>query len=285
MFFIDIGCGHYKFHIKKHELHEEHVIRAELHLLQNSTTLDGHYDVEILNRKTHGSPIQLSFNRIDSTPGWKTFDITPIVLNWKQGLVNHGLQIKLTKEGKALSCEGVFTEEQNSLEKPSLVVFTHDHRSDSFVNGLKNERANHIATDQQRTRRNSNSSAAKNASTTLENVSVKNVECHLKEKIIQTESLNTDNIHVLLPKQFNAGECDGYCKKLDPKILQRNTITSHADALALYYHNTEGVKGAPSRCCKATSFKMVPMVFYDEAVKEMIIKVTVPAEATKCGCL
>ena len=121
--------------MKKHELDEEDVIRAELHLLQkSSTTIDSSYDVEIYylpNKKVHESMLKFTFQQVDSTPGWKTFDVTPIVLSWKQGLVNHGLQIRLIKGGKRVSCEAVFFEgEQNSLQKQSLVVFTHDHSSE-----------------------------------------------------------------------------------------------------------------------------------------------------------
>ena len=284
----DIGCGHYKFHMKKHELDGEDVIRAELRLLQNSSpTLDNHYDVEIysmLHKKTHESPLQLSFKTIDSIPGWKTFDITPMVLKWKQGSPNHGLQVKLTRGGKMLSCEGVFNEEQEGTqEEPSLVVFTHDHSPESFVNEIKKEKVSHTVTPQKRRTRNSDSSDATNASATT--IPVVNAKCHLKQMTIQTEHLTTGSMHVLIPKQLDAGICDGHCTKLDLKSLQTNTITSYADVLSLYYNNKGGIQEAPSRCCKATSFKMVPMAFYDETAAESIIKTSVPAQATGCSCL
>ena len=273
--------------MKKHELDGEDVIRAELRLLQkSSTTLDNHYDVEIysmLHKKTHESPLQLSFKTIDSTPGWKTFDITPLVLKWKQGSPNHGLQIKLTKDGKMLSCKGVFTEEQDSQEQPSLVVFTHDHSPDSFINKIKKEKASHTVTHQKRRTRNSDNSDATNVSATT--IPIVNAKCHLKQMTVQSEHLSTGSMHVLLPKQLDAGICDGHCTKFDPESLQRNTITSHADVLSLYYHNTAGIQEAPSRCCKATSFETVHMAFYDETAMESIIKTTVPAKATACSCL
>ena len=276
----DVGCGHYKFHMKRHELDEEDVIRAELRLLQKSSMiLGGHYNVEIyylLNKKVHKLPSKLSFTHIDSIPGWKTFDITPIVLKWKQGLANHGLQVKLIQDGNVVSCEGVFTEEENSLEDPSLVVFTHDHSTEF----LKNDKASHIATQQKRRRRHSDTSVATNAS-----VTVQNVKCHLKEMTVKAKSLKIGSIHALLPKQFNAGKCEGHCTKLDSQSIQRNGITSHADILSIHYLNTVGVQEAPSRCCKATSFNMVPMVFYDEVAKEKLIKVNIPAQATECSCL
>ena len=272
------GCGHYKFHIKKHELDEEDVIRAELRLLQkNSMTLGGHYNVEIyylLNKKVLELPSKLSFMHIDSTPGWKTFDITPLVLKWKQGLANHGLQVKLTQDGNMVSCEGAFTEEENSLEKSSLVVFTHDHSSEF-------PKASHAVTQQKRRRRHSDTSVTTNASAKA----VQNVECHLAEMVVQAESLKFGSMHALIPKQFNAGKCDGHCTKLDSKSLQVNGITSHADILSIHYHNTVGIQEAPSRCCKATSFNIVPMVFYDEVATEKLIKVNIPAQATECSCL
>ena len=272
------GCGHYKFHIKKHELDDEDVIRAELHLLQkNSMTLGGHYNVEIyylLNKEDLELPSKLSFMHIDSTPGWKTFDITPIVLKWKQGLANHGLQIKLTQDGNMVSCEGAFTEEENSLEKPSLVVFTHDHSTEF-------PKASHAATQQKRRRRHSDTSVTTNTSAKA----VKNVECHLAEMVVQAESLKFGSMHALLPNHFNAGKCDGHCTKFDSKSLQVNGITSHADILSIHYHNTVGIQEAPSRCCKATSFNIVPMVFYDEVATEKLIKVNIPAQATECSCL
>jgi len=286
LFLIDVGCGHYKFHIKRHELDEENVIRAELRLLQKSSMrLDGDYNVEIyypLTKQAHKSLkslSKLSFMHIDSTPGWKTFDITPIVLKWKQGLANHGLQIKLTKNGNMLSCEGVFTEEKDSLEKPSLVVFTHDH-SNELLKDIKEDKANPVETQQERRRRHSDISATTNTSTV-----VRNVNCHLTEMLVKAESLTFGSIHVLLPKQFNAGECKGHCTKLDSQIIQRNTIKNYADILSIYYRNTKEIQNVPSRCCKATAFKMVPMVFYDEKAEEKLIKVNIPAQAAECSCL
>ena len=284
MFLTDVGCGHYKFHIRKHKLDAEDVIRAELHLLQKSSmTLGDHYNVEIyylLNKKLLELPSKLSFTHIDSTPGWKTFDITPIVLKWKQGSANHGLQVKLTQDGNMVSCEGAFTEEENSMEKPSLVVFTHDH-STELPKELEHNKASQAATQQKRRRRHSNITVATNASAKT----VQNVGCHLAEMMVQAESLRIGSMHALLPKQFNARKCDGHCTKLDSQSLQRNGITSHADILYIHYHNTVGIQEAPSRCCKASSFNIVPMVFYDDIAKEKLIKVNIPGQVTECSCL
>ena len=284
MFLADVGCGHYKFHIKKHELDEEDVIRAELRLLQKSSvTLGGHYNVEIyylLNKKVLELPSKLSFTHTDSTPGWKTFDVTPIVLKWKQGLANHGLQVKLTQDGNMVSCEGVFTEEEHSMEKPSLVVFTHDH-STEFPKEHEHNKASQAAIRQKRRRRHSDIKVTTNTSAKA----VQNVGCHLAEMTVQAESLIIGSMHALLPKQFNAGKCEGHCTKLDSQNLQRNGITSHADILYVHYQNTVGIQKAPSRCCKATSFKKVPMVFYDSTAKEKFIKVNIPGQVTECSCL
>ena len=278
----DVCCGHYKFHIKRHELDEEEVIRAELRLLQKSSVkLEGHYNVEIyhlLNKQAHKLSSKLSFVDIDSTPGWKTFDITPIVLKWKQGLANHGLQVKLTKNGNRLSCE-VFTEEKDSLEKPSLVVFTHDY-STELPKDIKKDITNPVESKKERRRRHSDISATTNTSKV-----VQNVKCHLTEMLVKAESLTFGSIRVLLPKQFNAGECKGHCTKLDSQILQRNSVKNYADILSIYYRNTKEIQEVPSRCCIATAFHMVPMVFYDEMAQEKLIKVNIPARAAECSCL
>lgn len=241
-------------------------------------TSDGHYNAEIyhlLNNKAHQSLLKLNFTHIDSIPGWKTFDITPIVLDWKQGFPNHGLQIRLTKDGKLLPCEGMLTKnEEDTAEQPSLTVFTHDHSSELLMGKL---RASDVAAQQMRRRRNS-----KNTNSTA--IPIKNADCHLKEMVVKAESLRLGSLHVLLPKQFNAGKCEGYCQKLDTKSLQKNTITSHADILSIYYRNTVGIQKAPSRCCKASSFKTIPMVFYDHSAKENIMAANIPAQVTKCSC-
>ena len=53
------------------------IVQAKLRLLRTkSPTLDGHYNVDVhhLLNETHWSPIPISYEYIDSTPGWKTFD-------------------------------------------------------------------------------------------------------------------------------------------------------------------------------------------------------------------
>jgi len=266
--------------VKRHELDGEDIIHAKLYLLQRSSmTLDSHYNVEIyylLNKTAHESPLKLSFENIDPTPGWKTFDITPIVLNWKQGLINHGLQVKLTKGGEMLPCEEVFFKvERDSMEKPSLVLFNQGHSPNpGFLKGGLT--TNHVPTQQKRRRRNSNTSTV-----------IQNQECHLKEMRVTSTSLSFGNIYVLSPKQFNAGKCDGYCKKIDNlhNSQSNNIITSYADVLSKHYYNTVGIQDAPSRCCVATSFDTLDMIFYNKVAKETILKKGIPAKATGCSCM
>ena len=82
------------------------------------------------NNNKIDSPLKLTFRHTDSSPGWKTFDVTPIVESWKQGWVNYGLKVTLTKGEQLLSCKGVYSsgEQEDMLNTESLlVVFTHDN--------------------------------------------------------------------------------------------------------------------------------------------------------------
>jgi len=269
----DATCGFYKFDVHNDG---EAIVRAELRLLQKtSSTLDGHYNVYIyylLDENSHESPLQLSFKHIDSTPGWKTFDITPLALNWKQGLVNYGLQLKLTKGEKALSCEGIFSEgEQDPINtEPLLILYANDHESTFFKHVLKEEREslknNHVTNQQQKRKR----SAPK----------VQNIACHLKEMKVTADSLSAGSIQVLLPKHFNAGICEGHCKK-----LQLSPHTDHAHILSLHYFNTLDLRAIPSRCCVPTKYKKIHMIFYDQTSGKTTLKTDVPAQATECKCL
>ena len=271
----DAMCGHYKFDVRKDKTDGEEIVRAELRLLQKkSTALGGHYNVDIyylFNESSHQSPLQFTFKHIDSTPGWKTFDITPIVLSWKQGLVNHGLQLRLTKGKQMLSCEGVFSqgEEDSTNTEPLLIVFTNDHDSTFFKHMLKEDRKSFKShgTIQPKERKRS---AAQ----------VQNVGCHLKEMVVTADSLSAGNMHVLLPNSFDAGVCEGHCTK-----LQLSPHTDHAHILSLHYRNTLNLSAIPSRCCVPTSYKKINMIFYDTANDEHIIKQDVPAQATECNCL
>jgi len=50
-----------------------------------------YYEVNIyylLNNNNVDSLLKLTFKHTDSSPGWKTFDVTPIVESWKQGWIN-----------------------------------------------------------------------------------------------------------------------------------------------------------------------------------------------------
>ena len=63
-------------------------------------------------------------------------------------------------------------------------------------------------------------------------VEVQNVACHHKEMMVTADSLSADDVHVLLPKSFDTGVCEGHCTK-----LQLPPHTDHAHNLSLYYHN------------------------------------------------
>ena len=204
-------------------------------------------------------------------PGWKTFDITPIVLSWKQGLVNHGLQIRLTKGKEVLSCEGVFSQgEQDSVNtEPLLIIFTNDHDSNFFKHMLKEERKSSKSYTTIQTKERKRSA-----------VRVQNVGCHRKEMMVTAASLSAGGVSVLLPKRFDVGVCEGHCTK-----LQLSPHTDHVHILSLHYHNTLDLSAIPSRCCVPTSYKKINMLFYNKANDEHIFKQDVPAQATECNCL
>ena len=251
----------------------EEIIRAELRVLQEKTTLDGHYNVDVYylldENSHHQSSLQLSFKHVDSTPGWKTFDITPIVLNWKRGLVNHGLQLRLTKGKETIPCEGIFSEgEQDILNtEPLLIIFANDHGSNFFKHMLKKEwNKIRITTQQQQERKRG-----------IDN-QIKNVKCHRKEMIVTADSLSAGDMHVVHPKSFDIGVCEGHCTK-----LQLSPHTDHAHILSLHYLNTVKLSAIPSRCCVPTSYEKIDMIFVSAG--KTTIKRNVPARATECNCL
>ena len=218
----------------------EQMIQAELLLLQkNSPTLAGDYNVDIyyMLSESHWSPLPISFKHIDSTPGWKTFDVTPIVINWKQGLVNHGIQLRLTKGKEILSCEGVFSEgeEDPMSTEPLLIVYAND---DSMpTNSLKKR---DVTPQQQKTIRSP--------------IDVQNGYCHRKEMVVKADSLRSDGVRVLLPEAFDIGVCDGHCS------YREGYPSDYALIFYLHHYNTEG-SGIPSRCCVPTSFRKETLLY------------------------
>lgn len=249
---------------------EEEIIRAELHLLQNNLTgLPSHYNIDIfylLNENDTESPLKYSFNHIHSTPGWKKFDITPLVLLWKKNWLNYGLQIRLTKGEKILPCQGVFAEGQDSkdaYDQPILVVLTHD-RNSKFLKNILKPMANHIPTQQQK--RNT--------------INVENLSCHRKEMIVTADSLNSTDTLILYPKEIDVGICEGHCKRLQPA-----PNNDHAYILSLYYRNNVDLSEVPSKCCVPTSYEKIHMIFYNRASHEHIFKIDVAVKAKKCICL
>ena len=276
--YIDAACGFYKFDVHKDETDGGEIVRAELHLLQkkSATLLDNHYNVEIYclhNQSSHQSPLQFSFKDIDSTPGWKIFDITPIVLSWKLGLINHGLQIKLTQGKQMLSCEEIFSRgEKDSMNtKPLLIVFSNDHDFTFFKHMLKEDR---------RSLKSQNTTTAQPQEQKRNAAKVQNVGCHRKEMIVTADSLSTDDIHLLFPKSFDVGVCEGHCKKLQPL-----PPTDHAHILSLYYRNKVDLSEVPSKCCVPVSYKKINIIFYNATKGEPIIKRNVLAQANECDCL
>lgn len=249
----------------------EEIIKAELHLFQNNVTeLPSHYNIDIfhlLSENDTQSPLQHTFKHIDSTPGWKILDITSLTLLWKNGWLNYGLQVQLTKGGETLPCEGVFANEDDSQDvQPLLIVFTHDRDSKYLNKILKNTTPmdDHNSTQQQK--RNT--------------INVQNVACHLKEMIVTADSINSTDIIVLLPERFDAGICQGHCTKLQPA-----PNNDHAYILSLYYRNNVDLPEVPSKCCVPASYKNISMIFYNEASAEHIMKKEVAVQATKCICL
>ena len=272
MYFTDASCGYYKFDVHQDTIDGE-LVRAELHLLQKkSTTLGGHYNVDIyylLNETSHQSPLKFTFKHIDSTPGWKTFDITPIVLNWKLGLVNHGLQLRLSKGKQILSCEGIFSQGEEDLmnTEPLLIVYTNDHDSMFFKRMLKEKRKSlksYPTTQPQERNR-----IARNTAN----------GCHRAPLTVIAENLGTDDVVVLIPSSFDAGVCEGHCAKIQ---LTSAEEPDHAHVLSLHYSSTLALSDIPSRCCVPTSYNKVNMLM---RTSNGLIQKYVPVQANGCGCL
>ena len=244
----------------KHETdYGEQTVLAELRLLQTkSPTLDGHYNVDIyyLLNETHWSPIPISYEYIDSTPGWKTFDITPIVNNWKQSLVNnHGIQLKLTDKVKeTLPCKGVFSagEEDPINTEPLLIVYANDYSIPK-----KSPRKRDIASDE-----------------LDEDIPRSGHGCRLKNLVVPLSDLLPG---VLLPKMVNIGICEGQCAYAS----QGNPF--YSDILDLYYQNNEG-SAIPEKCCVPASFRDLPVMVYS-AVSKSIFNKILPVVVASCSCL
>ena len=241
----------------KHETdYGEQTVQAELRLLQTkSPTLDDYYNVDIyyLLNETHWSPIPISYEYIDSTPGWKTFDITPIVNNWKQGLVNHhGIQLKLTDKAKeTLPCKGVFSagEEDPINTEPLLIVYAND---DSVPK--KSLRKRDIASDEI-------------------DADIPRSGCRRKKLVVPISDLVPG---VLIPKMVNIGICEGQCAYAS----QRNL--SYSNILNLYYQNNEG-SAIPEKCCVPASFSEVTLLYKNTNPTYYIVRL--PIAVASCTCL
>ena len=170
-----------------------------------------------------------------------------------------------------LPCEEIFAQgEEDSINtEPLLIVFTNDHDSTFFKHMLKEERKSlksYSTTQLQEKKRNAEK--------------VQNVGCHLKEMMVTAESLSAGDVNVLLPKNFDAGICEGHCKK-----IQLSSHTDHAHILSLHYRNTLDLSAIPSRCCVPTSYQNITMIFFNKSTGEHILKQDVPAQANGCDCL
>ena len=257
--------------MKKREIEGELIIRAELRLLQKATLQTNYYDVNIyyiLREKDLESPLKLTFAHIDATPGWKTFDITPIAQGWKQGWVNHGIQIKLTADHHHLSCNGVFYKGEDEKDtEPLLVVFTHDYDS-KFLEGLLKESKHsttHITAKPQRHRR---------------EILVSHESCHLKKFTVNPEALREGNWHLVIPsKPFDIGTCGGNC----PRIPLR-ALTDHAKIIWQQYSYSNNLIAA-KRCCVPTEFNRILMLFINLKTSDVVFKWYDTAQVTKCGCV
>ncbi|XP_065915453.1 bone morphogenetic protein 4-like [Dysidea avara] len=268
------GCGYYKFGIDKASIDGEEIIHAELRLLQMISMPGDYYEVNIyylLNDNNIDSPLKLTFKHTDSSLGWKTFDVTPIVENWKQGWANYGLKVTLTKGEQQLSCEGVYSsEEQEDIlnTKPLLVVFTRANTNKFLSELFKDKGISDIK--HKKVRRESNSTSS---------IQTSHVSCHLQKMEVSNTAISAGNIHLVVPKFFDVGVCGGHCPRLPVESL-----TDYASILSLHYYQTRGHEGAPKRCCVPTNFELIQMVFYNELTHETIYK-NVPARATSCGCV
>ena len=250
---------------------EEEIIHAELHLLQKISMPGDYYDVNIhylLNRESINSPLKLTFKNIDFSPGWKTFDITQIVDNWKQGWVNYGLKVTLSKGHQHLPCEGAYSsgEQEDILNtEPLLVVFTHDLKNKLLSDALQSSSAP------------KSSKGKRQASKST--IKPSHVACHLQKMKVNSAAISAGDVQLLIPKVFDVGVCGGHCPR-----LQVESLTDYASILSLHYYQTRGHTGAPKRCCVPTKFEMMQMVFFNELTDETIYK-NVPAKAKACGCV
>ena len=223
-----------------------------------------------MREKDLESPLKLTFAHIDATPGWKTFDITPIAQGWKQGWVNHGIQIKLTADHHHLSCNGVFYKGEDEKDtEPLLVVFTHDYDSKFFEGLLKESKhsTTHITAKPQRRRRE-----------TL----VNHNSCGTEPFFVDPKALsNSDDLKLLYPNApFNVDMCRGHCAR-----LQRDeaAVNDHARIVSLQYRYSG--QEAKKRCCVPIEYKSIQFMFYNKKTKEYKAMKSDTAIATKCGCL
>jgi len=288
LFLTGDDCGYYKFDVDKDEMDEEDVIRAELRLLQKGPMAVDQYDVDIyylLSDEEFEPSFKLSFRQIKSNPGWKSFDLTTLVENWKQGWVNHGLLVVLSSAGQQLSCVETFSQgEQDDLPntQPLLVVFTYDYSS-KFLEGLLSvneisisQRENHEAKREEPTEmENSTQTNPPDSRTNLRHIS-----CHLQELEVNHTTVSIGNMHLVRPKSFNAGTCVGHCTRLPVK-----SVTDHSTIISLHNYRTKGLEGSPKRCCVPDSYEKISMVFYNDELHEFIVKEDVPVKAATCGCL
>jgi len=257
----------------KANIAEEEMLHAELHLLQKMSIPGHHYEVNIyylLNENNTDSPLKLTFKHTDTSPGWKTFDVTPIAENWKQGWVNYGLKVILTKGKEQLSCEGVYSlgEDTNVLDtEPLLVVFTLDHNKNNFLSKFLKSKKIHNKKHEQVKRQN------------YVPIETSNVACHLQKIEVSNTEISAGNMHLLIPNLFNIGVCVGHCPRLPVESL-----SDYASILSLHYYNTRVHDEIPKRCCVPTDFEDIQMLFYNELIQENIF-ISVPATATTCNCL
>ena len=243
----------------KHETEDrEQIVQAELRLLQiKSPTLDGYYTVDIyyLINETHWSPIPISYDHIDSTHGWKTFDITPIINNWKQGLVNHhGIQLKFTDKAKeTLPCEGVFSTGEDNHDpvnsEPLLIVYANDYSKPQ-----KSLRKRDIITD--------------------EIVGDILSCCRRKKLVVPLSDLFP---YVVIPKLVDIGICEGQCTS-----ASLGNPSYYSKILDRYYHSTEG-SAIPEKCCVPASFRSLTMLVYSPTSKSFSTK-SLPIMVTSCTC-
>ena len=272
MLFTDAGCGYYKFDIAKASIDGEEIIHAELRLLQKISIPGDYYAVNIyyvLNDNNIDSPLKLTFKHTDSSPGWKTFDVTPIVEGWKQGWVNYGLKVTLTKGEQQLSREGVYSsgEQEDILNtEPLLVVFTHDNTNKFLSEVMKQKKLSDIKHKKEKRQ------------TTI-SIETSHVACHLQKMEVNNTAIREGNIHLMIPKLFDVGVCVGHCPRLPVESL-----TDYASILSLHYYQTRGHAGAPKRCCVPTNFEAISMVFYNELTQESILK-NGPIKAKACSCM